>query len=67
MVTNTDPKEKMCCVLVYNDGYVIVQQCNRYQKTSTTATLETFATMKEMQARVDELGLKYKEGWNDNV
>jgi len=65
MIANTDPKDKMCCVLVYNDGYVIVQQCNRFQETSTSFTLETFLTMKAMQARVDELGLKYKEGWNN--
>jgi len=58
-ITNTDPKATMCCVLVYNDGFVIVQQCNRFQETSTIHTLETFATMELMQARVDELNLKY--------
>ena len=63
MITSTDPKDPMCCVLVYNDGYVLVQQCNRFQQTSTSFTLETFDTMEGMQARVDELGLKYKEGF----
>ena len=57
MITNTNPKDSMCCVLVYNDGRVIVQQCNRFQETSTSFTLETFGTMGEMQARVDKLGL----------
>jgi hypothetical protein len=57
MITNTDPKDPMCCVLVYNDGRVIAQQCNVFQETSTSFTLETFDTMEEMQARVDALGL----------
>jgi len=64
-ITSTDPKQKMCCVLVYNDGYVIAQQCNRYQQTSTSFNLETFSTMKKMQERVDELGLKYREGFEE--
>ena len=66
-ITNTDPKDAMCCVLVYADGFVIVQQCNRFQETSTIHTLETFATMAEMQARVDELGLQYPPWWNEEL
>ncbi len=63
MITNTDPKDEMCCVLVYNDGRVIVQQCNKFQETSTSFTLETFKTMEEMQKRVYKLGLKYPKGF----
>ena len=63
MIKSTDPKDPMCCVLVYNDGYVIVQQCNYFQETSTIHTLETFDTMEEMQERVDKLKLKYPKGW----
>jgi len=63
MIKSTDPKDPMCCVLVYNEGYVILQQCNKFQETSTSFELETFSTMEELQERVDELGLKYPKGW----
>ncbi len=65
IVNRTNPKDEMCCVLVYADGFVIVQQCNRYQETSTIHTLETFETMELMQERVDELNLKYPPWWNE--
>jgi len=65
MIKSTDPKDPMCCVLVYNDGYVIVQQCNKFQQTSTSFTLETFDTMEDMQKRVDTLGLKYPKDWEE--
>ena len=66
-ITSTDPKDPKCCVLVYNDGMVIVQQCNIFQETSTIHTLETFETMEDMQNRVDELNLEYPENFNQTI
>ena len=63
MIKSTDPKDPMCCVLVYNEGVVLVAQCNKFQQTSTSFTLETFDTMEELEKRIKELGLKYPKDW----
>jgi hypothetical protein len=65
-IVSTDASVLVCGVLVYIGNTVLLQQCNHYHETSTIHTLETFPTMQDMQARVDELGLQYPADWGDD-